>query len=120
MRLRALDLKVLRDLWHLRGQVLACVDLSHELGLALRTLEERNQFVVLQGDGVELALCVDEVQGIRTLPQHNFQKADAVLSGDIARYFQGVFEEEQGTIIILSVPELFDTPHLQPYLRQEE
>ena len=41
--------------------------------------------------------------------------ADAVLSGDMMRYFEGVLERDDGRILFLSVPALFDSPHLEPY-----
>ena len=109
----------LRGLINLRGQVLACLDISQEFGLPLRKLAEHNQFIVLQGDGMELALCVDAVLDIRLLPQTRIQKAETVLSGEIIRYVHGVIETADGTIMLLSVPSLFDSPHLQPYQRQE-
>jgi len=109
----------LRGLINLRGQVLACIDISQELGFPLRKLEEHNQFIVLQGDGTELALCVDEILDIRLLSHHRFQKAETVLSGEITRYVHNVLETQDGTIVILSVPDMFDSPHRQPYQRQE-
>ena len=69
--------------------------------------------------GVELALCVDTVLGIRTLSLHRMQKADTVLSGEITRYTQSVLEDEHGTMLILSVPDLFGLPQLQPYQGRE-
>jgi purine-binding chemotaxis protein CheW len=109
----------LRGLINLRGQVLACLDISQEFGLPLRRLGEHSQFIVLQGDGTELALCVDAVLDIGLLPQTGVQKAETVLSGEIIRYVHGVLETAEGTIMLLSVPSLFDSPHLQPYQRQE-
>ena len=109
----------LRGLINLRGQVLACLDISQEFGLPLRKLGEHSQFIVLQGDGTELALCVDAVLDIRLLPQTRIQKAETVLSGESLRYVHGVIETADGTIMLLSVPSLFDAPHLQPYKRQE-
>ena len=110
----------LRGLINLRGQVIACFDISQELGFPLRRLDERNQFIVLQGDGAELALCVDGVLGLHPLPHDRIQPAETVLSGEITRYVHGVLETEQDTILILSVADVFESPHLQPYLRQEE
>jgi purine-binding chemotaxis protein CheW len=109
----------LRGLINLRGQVLACLDISQEFGLPLRQLGEHNQFIVLQGDGTELALCVDAVLDIWRLPQTTIQKAETVLSGEILRYIHGVIDTAEGTIMLLSVPSLFDSPHLQPYQRHE-
>ena len=109
----------LRGLINLRGQVLATIDISQEMGFEPRRLAEHNQFIVLQGDGTELALCIDKILGIQQLPQARIQKADTVLSGDITRYVHGILETDQGTIMILSVPDIFDAPQLQPYRRQD-
>lgn len=109
----------LRGLINLRGQVLGCIDISEALGFPPLRLDAHNPFIVLQEDNAELALCVHEVLGIRMLPQHGIQKADAVLSGEITRYVHGVLETENGTMLFLSVPDIFDSPHLQPYVRQE-
>lgn len=106
---------MLRGLINLRGQVLACLDISPEMGLTSRVLEERNQFVVMSGGGIELALAVDHILGIRALRLDRLQGADAVLSGEVTRYFHGVLETAEGPLLFLSVPTLLDSPHLQPY-----
>ena len=107
----------LRGFINLRGQVIACFDVSRELGFPLRKLDERNQFIVLQGDGAELALCVDKILGLRSLPHHQIQSTEAILSGEITRYVHSVFETEQNTILLLSVSDVFESPDLQPYLK---
>lgn len=106
---------ILRGLINLRGRVLACLDISLELGLPPRVLEERNQFVIMHSGGAELALCVDRIGGNRAMQMERIQNADAVLSGDMMRYFEGVLERDDGRILFLSVPALFDSPHLMPY-----
>jgi purine-binding chemotaxis protein CheW len=110
---------IIRGLINLRGQVLACLDISDDLGFAPRPLEERNQFVVLKDNGAELALCVDRVTGIRRLPPEQIQKADMVLSGEMTRYAAGVLEGEDGALFVLSVAAVFEAPQLQPYRRSE-
>jgi purine-binding chemotaxis protein CheW len=110
---------LVRGLINLRGQVLACLDLSGELGFAPRVLEERNQFVVLHHEGAALALCVDRVTGIRRLLPEQFQKADLVLSGEMTRYCTGILEADDGALFGLAVPALFEAPALLPYRRQE-
>jgi purine-binding chemotaxis protein CheW len=110
---------IVRGLINLRGQVLACVDISDDLGFPPRPLEERNQFVVLKDNGAELVLCVDRVTGIRRLPPEQIQKADMVLSGEMTRYAAGVLEGEDGALFVLSVAAVFEAPQLQPYRRSE-
>jgi purine-binding chemotaxis protein CheW len=110
---------LVRGLINLRGQVVACIDVSLDLGFPPRTLEERSQFVVLESDGATAALCVDRVAGIRLLAPESFQKADLVLSGELTRYATGVLEEKDGPVLGLSVQAIFDAPALQSYRRQE-
>jgi purine-binding chemotaxis protein CheW len=110
---------IVRGLINLRGQVLACLDISDDLGFPPRPLEERNQFVVLKDNGAELALCVDKVTGIQRLPPERIQKADMVLSGEMTRYAAGVIEEEDAALFVLSVAAVFEAPQLQPYRRSE-
>ena len=107
----------LRGFVNLRGQVIACFDISQELGFPLRKLDERNQFIVLQERNTELALCVDKILGLRFLPHHQIQSTETILSGEITRYVHSVFESEKNTILILSVSNVFESPDLQPYLR---
>lgn len=110
---------LLRGLMSLRGQVLACIDISGEFGFPLRSLEERNQFVILRRDDAELALCVDKVTGIRHFAQNDFQRSEAVLGGEPGRLTSGVHEGEDGTLLILAVPAVFEVPVLAPYRGME-
>ncbi len=103
---------LVRGLINLRGQVLACLDISTDLGLSPRLLEERNQFVVLERDGASLALCVDKVTGIRRLAPERFQNAEMVVSAEMTRYATDVLEEPDGPLFLLSVPAVFDAPQL--------
>ncbi len=103
----------LRGLINLRGQVLLCYDLSVELGYPLRILEELSQFVVVQGDGMEMALCVDNVSGIRSLPLQEVQRTDDVLNGGLTQYLDGVLESDSGSILLVATANLFEAPALQ-------
>ena len=110
---------LVRGLINLRGQVLACLDISGDLGLPPRPLEERNQFVVLKHEEAELALCVDKVTGIRRLAPQLVQKTDMLLAGELTRFAAGVVEGADGALFVLSVAAIFESPPLQPYRRQE-
>lgn len=106
---------IIRGLTNLRGQVLACLDISTELGLQAREIGERSQLVILKFEDAELALCVDKVTGIRRLNTGRLQKADLVLPGDMHRLATSVHEGEDGTLLILSVGGVFEAPALLPY-----
>ncbi len=110
---------IIRGLINLRGQVLACLDISDDLGFPLRQLEEHNQFVVLKHEDAELALCVDKVTGIRRLQAERIQKSDLVLSGEMTRYADGVFEGNDGSLFVLAVDAIFEAPQLELHRRSE-
>lgn len=109
----------LRGLINLRGGVLACIDISGYLNLDQRVLEENNQFVVLQYDGTDLALCVDRVAGIRSIPKSSVQDVASVSVGDMARLLSGVVELDDGPLFLLSAKAVFNSSDLQPYLRED-
>lgn len=110
---------MLRGLINLRGEVLACVDISEPLGFGARPLQERSQFVVLRGDEGEVALCVDRVHRIRSLPVAGLQEAGAVLGEPMTRFVSFVAETGEDTVFVLSVGLIFRAPELQPYMMGE-
>ena len=105
---------LLRGLINLRGQVVACLDISGELDLGPRPLGERTQFVVLTHEDAELALCVDRVTGIRRLAPTALQRSEAVLGGSAGRVTGFVHEDGDGTLLVMAVPAVFDAPALAP------
>ena len=111
--------RCLRGLINLRGQVLPVLDISGDLDLPLRTLEEISQFIVVRADDVEFALCVDKVVGQQRIRQTQVQSADAMVAGDLARYLAGVHQSDAGPIFIISVASILELPRLQPFLSRE-
>lgn len=111
--------KFLRGVTSLRGKVLSCVDISHMLGVRPRLLDERSKFVILRHEEFEMTFCVDDVSRLKQLYPDRSQKTDAVLSGEINFYVDGVLEEEDETIFLLSTRSLFDSPHLEPFRSED-
>ncbi len=106
---------MLRGLINVRGQVIACIDISGEIGVPLRVLDERNQFILLKNTASELALCVDRVLGIQSLQSGSFQSSDTVLKGSVTDVFDGVYEDEKGTLLRLCAENIFNSPKLSAY-----
>jgi chemotaxis signal transduction protein len=102
----------LRGLINVRGQVIACFDMSQDFALPPRILEERSPFVILDGDGRELALCVDHICGIRPFEPEQ-QHTDTIWRGEFVHYVDRLLEVEEGTLLFVSVPDVFKSPHLQ-------
>ena len=96
----------IRGLINLRGQVLACIDLADFLGYDFTVLDERNKFIVVNVEGVEFALCIDESVGIETLNTAHFQSSEKVFKSEINQYFPD-FVEQDGQVKLIFKPELF-------------
>ena len=108
----------LRGLINLRGQVLAVLDVSGDLDLPLRTLEEVSQFVIVRADDIEFALCVDKVIGQRRIRSDQIESADALMTGELSRYLSGLHQSASGPILTISVPNILRLTRLQSVLSQ--
>lgn len=106
----------LRGLINLRGQIIACFDISPALGIPLRTLEENNKYIILQYNELDMALCVDSVTKIYNYVPSDIQKVTGILSEGVNEYITGVIEDEAERIFILSVENLFTSHQLKDYL----
>jgi purine-binding chemotaxis protein CheW len=91
----------LRGLVNLRGQVLACIDISEALGFAPRALDERSIFVVLSAEGADFAFCVDAVDGLRRLPSA-LVPVEGVLPREVGAIVTGLVEHDGRTLLLLS------------------
>ena len=105
----------LRGLINLRGQVLSCLDISKDLSLMPRALDERNKYMVLQENGKDLVLCVDDVLGMMTVDRHSFRNSTEILSEPVSDLFQGISEIGELTIMRLSLPDLIRSENLNEY-----
>lgn len=109
----------LRGLTSLRGQVLACLDVSQALGMAPRVLDERSAYIVLSAENAEFALCVDSVEGLSMFAADAFQSAEGVLPPEIAALFPSLMEHDGVTHLCLSAETIASWPTLAPYRAQK-
>ena len=105
----------IRGLISLRGQVLSCLDLSRHLGHDLTVIDERNKFIVINVSGVDFALCIDRVLGIKSIQKSFFQDSATVFQNEIPKYFPN-FREQDGDVTLIFKPDLFlKSTELQEY-----
>ena len=105
----------IRGLIGLRGQVLSCIDLSRYLGHDLTVIDERNKFIVINVSGVDFALCIDRVLGIKSIQKSFFQDSTKVFQNEIPKYFPN-FQEKEGDVTLIFKPDLFlKSTELQEY-----
>ena len=96
----------IRGLINLRGQVIACIDLSGDLGSDQIVIDERNKFIVINESGLDFALCVDELIGIQSIDKSVFQESEKVFSERVAQFFP-YFVDEVDELKLIMKPELF-------------
>lgn len=110
----------LRGLINLRGQIIACVDISGIIGLPKRRMEERNQYLLLQDRerDLDLALCIDTITKKRSFHPSRIQSVASLLNEELCSYLLGVIEDGEGRIFILSGPRVIASKYLEPYQEQ--
>ena len=108
----------IRGLISLRGKVLSCIDLSRYLGHDLTIIDERNKFIVINVSGVDFALCIDRVLGIKSIQKSFFQDSAKVFQNEIPKYFP-IFHEKEGDVTLIFKPDLFlKSTELQEYQKK--
>lgn len=105
----------LRGLINLRGQIIACVDISEALGLPARKMEEKNQYILLQDGERDLALCIDTISKKQRFPRDRIQNVDHLFSGELGDYLLGIIEDAEGRIFVVSGAKIFASRHLTAY-----
>lgn len=111
--------KFVRGLINLRGQVLACIDISIYLGCSGLILDERNKYLVLKHENQEFALCIDEVFGMRSHDLAGFSNSSLVLADEIAELFPRLIENNAQTILELSVDSIIQSSYLEPFHKEK-
>ena len=107
--------ELLRGLINLRGNVIACIDISKEIGVEKRPLSMATKFIIICFKECTIALCADVVHGINDLHLQNIQKSDTVLEERQQTLVEGIYEEVDKTLLILSISEIFETEVLSDY-----
>lgn len=106
--------KMLRGLINLRGQIIACVDISEIVGLKPRKMEEKSQYILIQNGNSDLALCIDSISKKQKFSRHEVQNVETIFSGELGEYLMGIIEKNSERIFVISGPKIFESKHLLP------
>ena len=106
---------LLRGLINLRGNVIACLDIATEIGLNQKPLTMTTKYLIISYQDSTIALCADVVHGIKDLYIQNIQKPDSVLDERQQTFVQGIYETDDKTLLLVSVPDIFETEYLIEY-----
>lgn len=91
-----------------RGEIMSVVDLGRFLGVE-RGTRRIADLILVSTQQMTVALAASCIQGIARIPQSDFQGLPAQLSGEQARFTQGVFK---GGVALLNVEEILSAEKL--------
>ena len=86
-----------------RGQILSIMDLGRFFKLPAQGNAAPTRVLIAQAGEMEVALPVDEIEGVRPLPLEDIQNVLPTLTGGAAAYLQGV---TRGRLILLDIAKL--------------
>jgi len=70
-------------------------------------------FIIIDINGMKLGMVIDKVSRVLTVDMNKMQPPPQMISGIGAEYIQGVFNREDGYLIVLDIQRLFDPKELQ-------
>jgi len=100
----------LAGVMNLRGQILAIIDLRKVFEFPDRGLTELNRVIVLRGDGNELGLLADTIEGVRLLATAALQDCLPTLTGVREKFLKGVTGR---MLVVLDGGRLLEDPSLK-------
>ncbi|MEI6414777.1 MAG: chemotaxis protein CheW [Pseudomonadota bacterium] len=100
----------LAGVMNLRGQILAIIDLRKVFEFPDRGLTELNRVIVLRGDGNELGLLADAIEGVRLLATSALQDCLPTLTGVREKFLKGVTGQ---MLVVLDGGRLLEDPGLK-------
>ncbi len=104
-------------IFNLRGEIIPVINLHRRFRLKQVELSEEDAllsgFVIINIDGMNLAVMIDKVSRVVTVDTHEIQPPPQVISGIGAEYIQGVVHRDDSYLVILDIRRLFDVRELQ-------
>jgi purine-binding chemotaxis protein CheW len=70
-------------------------------------------FIIVEINGMKLGVVIDKISRVLTVDMSKMQPPPQMISGIGAEYIQGVFNREDGYLIVLDIQRLFDPKELQ-------
>lgn len=104
-------------IFNLRGEIIPIINLHKRFHLRKAELSEEDEllsgFIIIDIKGMKLGIIIDKVSRVVTVDLNRMQPPPQMLSGIGAEYIQGVFNRDDGYLIMLDIQRLFDPKELQ-------
>lgn len=103
----------IRGVINLRGKVIPVMDVRARFGLPDRDYDDRTCIIVVNIDGTEVGLVVDEVSEVADIPEANVEPAPRTSKNRENSYIQGMGKINKAVKILLDVHKLLFTAEMQ-------
>lgn len=104
-------------IFNLRGEIIPIINLHKRFHLKKAKLSEEDEllsgFIIIDIKGMKLGVIIDKVSRVVTVDLNKMQAPPQMISGIGAEYIQGVFNRDDGYLIVLDILRLFDPKELQ-------
>lgn len=99
---------IVGGLLNLRGQIVTAIELRRRLGLAPPRAGALAMHIVLEVDGELVSLIVDEISGMLTVADSDFEPPPASLQGSLGPLVIGVYKLPTMILMVLDVEKVMD------------
>ncbi len=96
----------IRGVINLRGKVIPIMDVRARFGIEDRSYDDRTCIIVVNIDGTEVGLVVDEVSEVADIPENNVEPAPKTSKNSEDSYIQGMGKINNEVKILLDVHKL--------------
>ncbi len=104
-------------IFNLRGDIIPVINLHRRFQIQAAELDEGDEllsgFVIINLDGVQLAVVIDKVDRVVSVERSSIQRPPEMISGIGAEYIEGVVHRDETYLIILNIRRLFNVRELQ-------
>ncbi|MFO7849773.1 MAG: chemotaxis protein CheW [Spirochaetia bacterium] len=104
-------------IFKLRGDIIPIINLHKRFHLKRPKLSEEDEllsgFIIIDINGMKLGVIIDKVSRVITVELNKMQPPPQMISGIGAEYIQGVYNREDGYLIVLDIHRLFDPKELR-------
>lgn len=94
---------------NLRGEILTIIDLKPGFELPANTTSDLNKILILHGEGMQLGVLADAIEGVRKIQPDELQPALPTLTGHRADYLHGITHDR---VVVLDAAKLLTNPRL--------
>jgi purine-binding chemotaxis protein CheW len=110
----------IRGVINLRGKVIPVMDVRARFKLADREYDDRTCIIVVDVDGTEVGLVVDEVSEVADIPESNVEPPPKTGKAGGSRYIQGMGKINKDVKILLDVHKLLFSGEMMEMLAKSQ